>query len=253
MVGIGTAIANVDKWLAEACDRNAFAEIHFESPGGPVIARRVRLNRATDTHLYAEASRFDRHRPEIPVGSQVTVHVSMRGTRYQFSSVVEPPDRAVRGARREPTDSVLLRRPASLQESQRRAHLRISVAGLDPLCVNVVPVHPEYPDACAIDATPVPTAMVNLSASGVGLLAESDRLKTVEGAPPYFLSFCLPETPERFDMLGELRYARYVKASESWRLGFAFHPWGGRSFKADQYAITRFITEQERRALRRRR
>ena len=253
LAGSSTAIANVDQWLADACEGHAFAEIHFESPDGPVITRRVRLNRATATHLHAEASRLDRKRPEIPPGRPVTVHVSLRGARFQFRSVVEPPSGVARRRGPNSAQDILLRRPKALEESQRRAALRISVTGMDPIDVDVVPVHPDYPDACAVDASRVRTAMINLSASGVGVLSESDALDTSEDAPPYFLSFRLPDGEERLDMMAELRSARRVEASESWRVGFAFRAWSGRSFAADQRAITQFITEQERRLLRRRR
>jgi len=250
--GVGTSITAVDQWLADACARNVSGEVHYHAPEGVVVVRRIRLRDATDTHLHADVSGLHRDRGDIPVDRPVTVHVLLRGTRYEFETVVDPPPAARAGRRVGGSDGILLRKPTALRESQRRGHLRVSVTGLEPIEVTIVPAHPDHLEACAIDASIVAARMVNISASGVGVLVAERGFAGVE-KDPYFLSFRLPGVEDAFDMLSELRYARYVDAGKAWRVGFAYRRWSGRSYPCDQYAITRFITEQERRLLRRRR
>jgi hypothetical protein len=95
--------------------------------------------------------------------------------------------------------------------------------------------------------------MINLSTGGVSVLVRRQHLRRASYNERFFLTFALPETEGEFCMVGSVRHTQTIDVSGSLRVGFAFHPWGGRDLNADQRSISRFITQHERRLLRRRR
>jgi len=235
----------VEHLLREVCARNAPAELHHETPEGSIITCHCRLLKLsgdrilTDEVIYADLE----HR--IPRGGAVTAYVSLLGCRYQFQSTVEDNAREVSGTDCRRATGLTLRKPTSVDDSQRRAGLRLALAPLGPVEVVIVSCHPGADTACPIDAEPIHGQMVNISVGGAsvtvdqGVLGDSGRMERV------YLTFRLPGEPEEFCMLGCLRHAQTVEEGEALRIGYRFRPWCRQGFLRSQQRIARFIEQHE--------
>ena len=156
-----TSKASTDELLKEACARNVSAELHYFPMDGPVIVGRARLLTLTDEHILVEKPAYVDDRQAIPSHRPITVHISLRGTRYQFESTIEAGRTFVRLNQYNRVPGIMLRRPGELVPAQRRRHLRLSVAGLDPIPIQLVRAHPEIEDACRVNEEIIPGRMVN--------------------------------------------------------------------------------------------
>lgn len=243
----------VEEIIGEGCARNIPAELQYEDRDGAIITGRVRLLELTKDQVLADSPAYLRDDGQIPTGAAITVHMLLNKSRYQFESVIEDADLAVRLNARQTVPGIALCRPADISDSQRRTNLRITMLGYDPINVNLVRPDPDVPEACSIDARIIAGWMIDLSVRGVSLLVDRRVLPSARRGQCFFLSFALPSVTEEFHMLGSVRHGRIVRASGSLRVGVSLRPWRDRMFKQDQARISRFIAEHERRMLRRRR
>lgn len=242
----------MEQLIGAGCARNVPAELLYEDRDGTVVAGRVRLLELTSRQILADRPVYLDSEGTIPLGAPITVHVTLRGARHQFESLIEEGERTVRLNGRQAIPGIALRKPAVVTESQRRAHLRISVVAYDPISVIMARPHPTLADACAVDASIISGWLVDLSVGGLSVLVDRGVLESARLTEPFFLTFALPAMEGEFNMLGSVRHCRVVERSNSSRLGISFRPWRGRAFRRDQRRISRFVTEHERRLLRRR-
>ncbi len=248
------AIADAaEKVIGEACARNAPSELHYEGADGEIIVCRARLLELTRRHILADRPLYVDDDDKIPPEQSITVHVAVNGVRYQFDSMIEDADRMVRLNNRQHVPGIALRKPLVITDSQRRAHLRVSLAGYDPINVNMVRPDPVVRDACPIDAELISGWMVDVSVGGVSVLVDHRVVPTTQNREQFYSTFTLPGVAEEFCMLGSVRHVRVVEASDSLRVAFSFRPWNGRNFKSDERRLSRFVADHERRLLRRRR
>ncbi len=244
--------AEVAQFLANACERNASALIQFEPSDGPIVTARARLLGLTERHILADKPAITGESGHIPIGRPISVHVSLNGARFQFASRIEPGRRWVQLNSRQRVPGIAMRKPIEILRAERRSSFRISLAGIDPIPIEMVRSHPDVRDACPVDARVIPGRLINISATGVAVLIACRFLQCAERRERYFLSFMLPGSEMEFCMLGSIRHVRVIKASDSFRLALSFMQWGERRFSTDEDLITRFIAEQQRRMLRRR-
>ncbi len=242
----------VERLIGEGCARNIPAELLYEDPDGSSITGRVRLLEMTKQHILADRPAYPDGDSAIPAGAEITVHLRIGGSRYQFASVIEESSRTVRLNARQVVPGIAMRKPLVITDSQRRAHLRVSMLAYDPINVHLVSAHPDLPDACSVDAQVIYGWMTDLSVGGVSVLVDQDVFDVADPDSRLFLTFALPGVANGFNMLASVRHCRVVPSSNSLRLGIGFCPWLHRRFTRDQDRISRFVTEQERRLLRRR-
>lgn len=247
-----TSTEAADRLVRAGCARNVPAEIHYECRDGSVITGRVRLFELTERHILADRPTYVKNDGSIPPGASVTVHFSIGGARYQFDSVIEETDRSVSLGGRTKMRGIALSKPSGLADSQRRACLRISMVGYDPVTVRLARPHPDLPNACRVDTEVLKGRIHDLSIGGLAVLVDHRVSDAVRQGDHFFLTFALPSIPEEFYLLGSVRHSHVVKASGSLRMGLCFHPWCGTRFTHDQRRISRFVVEHERRLLRRR-
>ncbi|MGB2985582.1 MAG: hypothetical protein WBE26_06835 [Phycisphaerae bacterium] len=247
-----TSSEAVERLIGAGCARNVPVELHYETAGGAIVMGRVRLLELTERQFLADRPLYSNDDAQIPTGAAISVHVLLDGVRYQFDSAIEESKRLVRLNARQRVPGIALRRPAVMAESQRRSHLRISMATYDPINIDLVRPDPTFPDACSIDAELVAAWMLDLSVGGVSVLVDHRILNRVQQTERFFLTFALPSVDDEFYMLGSHRHSRVVEASDSLRIGLSFRPWRDRQFTHDQRRLSRFIAEHERSMLRRR-
>lgn len=243
----------VEKLLEWGCARNVPVELQYETSDGVVVTGRARLVDVTERRVMTDRPLYMNDAAPAPVGARITVHMSLRGARLQFESVIEETGCLVRFDRNRRIAGIALRKPSLLEPSQRRMNLRISVLGYDPVNVNLVRPHRDHPYACATDAPVLAAWLLDLSVGGVSALLDRSILASVTPGERFFLSFCLPTVEDPFFFLSAVCHKRLIDASDSLRLGLRFLPWPGISNASEKRRISRFINAHERRMLRRRR
>lgn len=244
---VGNAL---DELLAEACERNASAEICFEHRDGPPLIARVRLLELSDEFIRADKPGKNDQGGHIPQGRPITVHVFIRGARYQFDSVIVDQSAWIQLNNERRVPGIVLRRPKEVLKSERRSSYRVSLAGIDPIQIELARGHPDIRDACLLSPGVFGGRILNLSVGGAAVLVDRRDLRTANRGERFFLGFSLPSVEEPCCQLGEVRHVMNIEASESIRLAFAFQQWGGRMYGREQNILSRFITEQQRRLLR---
>lgn len=243
---------SVDELLADACDRSVMLELHYEDRSGSLVIGKTRVRALNETQILADAISLVDRNERIPLGRPVWAHFKIRGNRRQFQTVIEGERVPVTVLGGERVLGVALRRPKDFAESQRRAHVRVSVAAGDAIRVYVARPSPKTPNACEIDEAYSVGRVLNVSAGGMTILLPSDGLRQSKVNDRFFLTFTLPDVAGDFHLLGSLRHTRKVESSDSLRGSFAFKPWDGSVLRFDQRRIQRFIVEREREHLRRR-
>ncbi len=236
-----------------ACARNAPAELHHEDERGALTTARVRLLVLEDEQILTDRPISLDGEARIPIDAPITVHLSIDGVRYRFDSAIDRGRCPVPLNRHQSVSGISLRKPASLTESQRRANLRISMVGYDPISADMVRPCSDVPDACPIDAELIAGWLIDLSVGGALILVDQQRLDSAARGDRFFITFRLPSVAEPFHLLGSVRHIRLVEFSESLRLGISFRPWCGVRLRLDQRRLSRFVARHERHMLRRRR
>ena len=244
-----SAPIDLDELLAEACERNAPAEICFAHRNGPPVTARVRLLQLTDEFILVDKPAKTDQEGHIPKGRPITVHVFIRGARYQFDSLIMDQQAWIQLNAEQRIPGIALRKPNEIVKSERRASYRVSLAGIDPIQTELVRGHSDIIDACLLSPGVIGARMLNLSSGGAAVLVDQRDLKTAKHGDRFFLRFSLPGIDDTCCELGEVRHVLVVETSESLRLAFAFVNWGGRDFNREQRVLGRFIMEQQRRLL----
>lgn len=242
----------VERLLEKGCARNIPAELIHEHRNGTVTTARVRLLQLTPGHILTDRPLCMEGDAQIPTGVPVTVHLMLNGSRFQFETIVEEGDRLVRLNARQRVPGIAMRKPTAVRYSQRRANLRVSVVGYDPISVRLVRPHPMIADACLLDGQVITGWILDVSAGGLSVLVDRRVLQSSSPGERFYLDFALPGVEDDFCMLGIIRHCQVVVRSDSLRLGIGFLPWRDTAWKRDQRRLSRFIVDHERRLLRRR-
>jgi len=247
------AIEPVEQFLESVCARESAAELHFERTDGELVVARVRLLMFSDSELLADRPVYTDNGSKIPTGETLKVHISIRGNRYEFESAIESEFRRAPGHTPWAGPGIALRKPEAVAPSQRRASVRVSVLGCDP--IHVISARPcsSGASACSLEGPVYLGWMVDVSAGGLSMVLDRQAAKLVRRGDRLFMTFCLPGVEGTFNLLGSVRHLREVAEGESIRLAAAFRPWDGGHLRTDQQRIARFVAERERTMLKRRR
>lgn len=241
-----------DNVIEKACARNASAELIYTHRNGTVTTARVRLMELNADELLADMPMCLDKGQKIPIGVTIDIHVTLEGNRYQFETEILEYHRKVRLNSHQTVPGIALNPPRNLEISQRRAHLRISTVGYEPISVSLVKPHPKVPDACPIKAPVVPGWIVDLAVGGMAVMVDPKVYPKPVRGDHFFVTFELPSVDDDFNMQVVLRHWRVVERTESLRFGLAFVPWQVRQFHKDQQRLSRFIASHERQMLKRR-
>lgn len=243
----------VEQFLESACARQAAAELHFERGDGELVIARARLLMFSDNELLADRPVYVDNGSKIPLGRPLKVHVAIRGSRYEFDSAIELEFR--RGPKHTPWigPGIVLRKPKSITSSQRRASVRVSVVGCDPIQVISAKPCPSGAAACSLAGPVYHGWMVDLSTGGLSMVIDRQTARLVQRGDRLYITFCLPDVEGEFNLLGSVRHLREVAQGESIRLALAFRSWTGGRLRPDQQRISRFVAQRERTVLKRRR
>jgi c-di-GMP-binding flagellar brake protein YcgR len=240
----------VDHLLEKACARNTPVELHYEQSDGQVISCRTRLLKLLSDRILVESPSQASEIPAIPAQGPIGVHLLLNGTRFEFVSAILDVGLKARLNRYTLVRAVALRRPTDIRESQRRSSYRITLAAKS-LTVTLAPAHREIPSACDARGPVIHARLADLSAGGCAVLVDRKHEDLLDVGQRLYLIFELPDEPEAFNMLVEVRHTQTVGASRSVKAGMAFVPWEGSNLKTESLRITRFIARIERKVLKR--
>ena len=253
MTATTISAGSVEKLLTAACDRRLPAELRYQDGDGMIIIGRVRLLGHLGEDILADRPQYLDDDGTIPARCPITMHLTLGGSRYQFDTSIVDEHRTIRLNDRQTLPGIALRKPRVVSGSQRRTFLRVSLAGYDPINVDLATPHGEFDDACALDAQRASGWIADLSVGGMSVVADRRVLRGVQPGGRLFLSFGLPGVNGEFNMLGSVRHLRELPNKDGVRVAICFCPWNGNSLSRDQRRLGRFIAEHERRLLRRRR
>jgi c-di-GMP-binding flagellar brake protein YcgR len=248
-----TSVGSVEKLITAACERRLPAELRYQDGDGMIIMGRVRLVDHRRDDILADRPQYLDDEGTIPARCPITMHLTLGGSRYQFDTSIVDEDRTIRINDHQTLPGIALRKPSAVRDSQRRTCLRVSLAGYDPISVDLATAHGEFEDACAVDAERASGWIADLSVGGLSLVADRRVLRSARPGGRYFLSFGLPGEDGEFNMLGSVRHIRAIPNGDSVRISTCFCPWNGNSLAREQRRLSRFIAAHERRLLRRRR
>jgi c-di-GMP-binding flagellar brake protein YcgR len=240
----------VDHVLERACARNTPVELHYEQSNGQVISGRTRLLRLLNDRILAEAPSQAGELLAIPAHARIGVHLLLNGTRFEFVSAILDVGLKARLNRHTLVRAVALRRPTHIRESQRRSSYRITLAAKS-LPVTLAPAHRSIPLACDTRGPVIRATLANLSAGGLAILADGTDKHLLEVGRRLFSIFELPDEPDAFNMLVEVRHTQVIRAGSAVKAGMAFVPWEGSNLQTESHRITRLIARIERKVLRR--
>jgi c-di-GMP-binding flagellar brake protein YcgR len=237
--------------LRLACARNTSAEVHAEDPLAGMVSSRARLLNLDEQHVYLDQPQSIGQPVALTTGQVVTVYFLMNGTRHAFRSHVVRPRCYVRLNARQQVPGISVTMPARVGQQQRRADFRISLASYQGSHALIHAGSAEGGGSAPVDALRWTARMVNVSAGGLGVLAQKGPRPHWKIGGLFFLTFRLPEYDYDFVIMAELKHVRRIHGGHSTIAGFRFLPWHLGPVKSHARQITRFIAMAQRRQLRR--
>lgn len=241
-----------DALIEEACDRNAPIELQYESSDGELLVARTRLLGFDETHVYLDRPQSIGDDVRFRRGQRVEGYMLLHDVRYAFATVVEDLATLVEINATKRTVGMVLRRPATVRESQRRSHFRVAVLSEGPITAAVHAADPGHPGACPIDAGRAEATLLNLSAGGAGLLMERGQGGWISAGDHLFMTFQLPEEEEPICFLVDVRQCTMGADSSTRRVGVRIRAWPTpRSVERTRERLQRYITAVQRKRLRR--
>jgi len=250
--GVQEQRRSTEKLLSQACARNTTVELHYDDP----TTRATTVARARLLVLAGPAVLTDR--PTYPPGSdRIPEHRPIRAffmlgnNHYAFKTTIQQSSAQVRLNAHQALRGLELQVPGKIESIQRRAHYRVRVSGLDFADVELARPEAGCEDRCLTDGRIGPGRVINLSAGGITLLFATSVLKEANIGDRFFGTLRLPDPPQEWYMLLEVRHTKLVSSSASLLVGLSFRPWIGGELPRAQRALTRVVTELERKLLQR--
>ena len=247
-----TIADTVERIITAACERRLPAELLFIDSDGVVVTGCVRVLDHTPDLIITDEPLYLADDGTIPTGRTVTAHMSIKGERYQFETVIVEKHESIDAGTGTRQLGIALRKPIVIAKSQRRSHLRILTIGYDPIDVGIATPAAGLPSACSLDAPRGNGWMVDLSAGGLSVVVDRRIFAPGNRGDRFFMNFRLPGHTRGFNMLGSVRHSRPVSSGVSLRVAMSFCKWGVGPIRNEQRRIARFVADHERRMLRRR-
>lgn len=178
-------------------------------------------------------------------GAGFDVYFELAGGRYWFAGeslgelAVRPPGKAA-------ITALKLKRPLVIEERQQRNHFRVSLAADEPIHV----------DAAGVEKPQMRfrARLLNLSASGMALLADWSDVRSVDAGALLSVRFTLAHAPDPVELIVRVAHVRRQEDRYGPRgvLGAALVPADDqRTRLMNSQHLERFIRERQRAALRR--
>lgn len=237
--------------LAEACARNLPVELRQKESDDRTVARSRILAADDDLLLFDEPQRIG-GTLHFSRGQQLEVYLLLRDRLYTFDTTVERGRCVVDLNARKQVTGMAVRRPEYVHDAQRRLTFRVSLACLDPIRVEVHECDQAPGDCAPLDAEHFRGTLVDISLGGAAVTIGGVQAAAFEIGQPLFIGFRLPHDDTRFELRADVRQVRSFQDDTVVRLGIRFHPWPTtHEFDHRQIVLQRFITEVQRRSLKR--
>lgn len=252
MVTANSDTTGVRELVADLCARNAAAEIHYELPRDKCATARVRMLAVENNMIQTDKPQNLDRDVELHAGKTVTVHVRCGDDGYAFDSRVIKTATLVRLNNRQRVVGMSLALPSEVRSQQRRRDFRVSVAG-NAIGCRLFREDEEHERACSLNVTTVRATLVNLASRGFGAAIEGPQAREFAIGDRLFCSFDLPGDDEPIVIYGEVRHVRPIKQGRGCVLGVMTLDMPGWTQNRYGWRINRFIANEQRRKLRRRR
>jgi c-di-GMP-binding flagellar brake protein YcgR len=238
--------------INEACDRNAPVELHYTNGANALTVARSRVLGTTEEMLYLDRPQCIKQEVGFRNGQILDAYFSLHGSLYWFRATVLSPELYVELNARKRVLGMSLTLPTKVKPGQRRRCFRASTIGIDEIIVNLHFTNNEIPDVTPIDAGRFRGILVDLSIGGAGLAIEQHTYSRFRVGDLMFLRLPLPDRPQPFYLLTQVRQSRPLHEDGGVRLGLQFEHWpSARRFSVIEHELQKFVTDLQRRQVRR--
>ena len=243
---------DVHRLITDLCARNAAAELHVELTDDDCVAARVRLLAVEDNAVLADRPQNLDRTVQLRAGQRVCVYVRCGNDRWAFDSRVIKSVRLVRLNARQRVVGMSLEMPTEVRDQQRRHDYRINVAGQGIGC-RVQREDAGHPFACRTGEVSHLGAVVDLSARGLAVVLDTPAYRQFAYADRVFCELELPGCSRPMVLLYQVRHVRAVPGKDGGVMGLALRSMPGAPIETVARYLTRFVADEQRRKLRRRR
>lgn len=238
--------------INEACDRNTPVELHYTDGKGALTVARARVLGTDEETLYLDRPQCIQREIGYHSGQILDAYFSLHGILYWFRTTVLSPEHHVELNARKRVIGMSIAFPRSVKPGQRRRSYRASTLGIGEIIVHLHTTDKEMPDVTPIDAGQYRGLLVDVSVGGVGLAIEQHTYSHFHVGDVMFLRLPLPERPMPFYLVTQVRQSRPLHEDGGARLGLQFECWPSqRAFSAMERELQRFVTDLQRRQVRR--
>lgn len=215
----------VDDVIDEADSRNLQLEMHHRTMNGHLTVAKSRiLGVDGDAISIAEPQAIGKT-CNFPTGRVVEVFMNFKGKTFAFKSKIVRTRHIIQLNKQQRVRGMLISRPKSITERQKRSIYRVSLAmHSPPLLVHMHEVMSDTVLAAPIDAKQHKAIAVNASEEGLGLRIEGVTYTRFKIGSTYCLRFRTPNHADEFTLYGEVRHTRPILDGEAAVMGFMFLP-----------------------------
>jgi len=246
-----TAKSEVRAMLEDLCARNANAEVQY-GPRDSVNTARVRMLAIADNEVCTDLPQIVGSEVSLRAGDAVSIYLLHEGTRYAFDSRVSSLRRRIALNERQKLTGMALTLPNAIRTEQRRRDYRVGMRAHSVRCT-VMLESEKHAGACDLKARWAVGDMFNLSARGAGIVFPFGTRKLLSTGSMAFVTFTLPENGGTHVILAEMRHAHTVRDRETEIIGMRFTIHEALGGTRTRTQLGRFVVEEQRRMLRRKR
>ena len=238
--------------IEDACARNAPVELQYRAADGERLIAKSRVLGVDAERVFLDAPHSIGQDVVFQRDQELEGYLLINEVRYAFKSRVRELDAMVRINAEKRTVGMVIDRPDSVVEGQRRTHFRVSVIANEPIQIQIHGAIPGSSGACPVDAHVFEASLVNLSVGGAGLRVSPIDCRTIRVGDDLFMTFHLPEEDQEFYFLTEVRQIWAIPGDAAKRVGVKIKPWPSpRDIRRTQQRLQRYITQVQRARLRR--
>lgn len=252
MATVGSDTTGVRELITDLCARNAAAELHYETALDKCATARVRLLAIENDMILTDKPQNPDRDVELCAGKTVTAHVRCGDDRCAFRSRVIKSTTLVRLNNRQRVVGMSLALPGEIPSRQRRRDFRVSVAGSAIGC-RLFHEDKKHERACSRNVTVVGASLVNLASRGFAVAIEGPHAREFVTGDRLFCTFDLPDEDDPVVVYGEVRHARLIKGGVGCALGIMALDMPGWRQNRYGWRINRYVANEQRRKLKRRR
>jgi c-di-GMP-binding flagellar brake protein YcgR len=236
--------------LRDACERNIPLDLQYRSSEDELFVARARMLAMDDHHIYLDEPQSIGRPVRFVSGLAVEAYILLKDVRYGFDTVVVETRRTIRLNDQKRVAGIVLRRPGSVRQRQRRNEFRVGLLREGPIPVDL---HAALPDGTSpLDAVRCSGTLLDLSPGGLAVRLDPAAARGIAVNDHLFLVFELPCAPPPLRFLGEVRQRREVADGDVVRLGVRFRPWpSSPEFRRSQTRLQRYAANMQRKRLRR--